>query len=493
MMRFQSSVLCIALVALAIAAANADDRIVNLPGLPASLANLEMYSGAVVVNATHQRSLFYMLAMSQGDKNSDPLVAFLNGGPGCSSLGGGMMSECGPFFPDANGNLLENPNSWNKIANLLVVESPSGVGFSTSQNTADYNTGDVQTAQDWLAFLLIFLAKYPQFANRPFHIAGESYGGHYIPQLAKAILDSNAAGINPKINLVSYMAGNPWTDTTIDNMYTAQSWWARAINSYETWNGMATYCDFGKIGPLAALEVAQYNAPDPLKCQKFVTASTNEMGNIDIYEIYQDVCLAGPDGRVGARNNHGAHLLKALAKGPDAHLTILGHLGRRILEAEKSRPQKLRRDPPVEPCIDDFVQTYLNRADVQAAIHAPTLSYGWMDCSNIVNYSYNDLLASVLPLIQTLTKSGIRMLMYTGDHDGIIASLATTTNVRALNLTVVQNWRPWIGSDQQVAGFVETYNGMTLATVRGAGHMVPYIQPARAFDLFSRWVNNKPL
>lgn len=51
---------------------------------------------------------------------------------------------------------------------------------------------------------------YPQFANHSFWITGESYAGHYIPELAKLILDENAAG-NPIINLEGFMAGNPWT------------------------------------------------------------------------------------------------------------------------------------------------------------------------------------------------------------------------------------------------------------------------------------------
>lgn len=36
-------------------------------------------------------------------------------GPGCSSIGGGMLSELGPFYPTPDGtHLQQNPNSWNK-------------------------------------------------------------------------------------------------------------------------------------------------------------------------------------------------------------------------------------------------------------------------------------------------------------------------------------------------------------------------------------------
>jgi carboxypeptidase C (cathepsin A) len=33
-------------------------------------------------------------------------------------------------------------------------------------------------------FLTGFVAKYPEFANRPFFITGESYAGHYVPAIS---------------------------------------------------------------------------------------------------------------------------------------------------------------------------------------------------------------------------------------------------------------------------------------------------------------------
>lgn len=53
-------------------------------------------------------------------------MKFLIGGPGCSSIGGGLMTENGPFSPDKNGKLILNPYSWNTVANVLYLESPAG-------------------------------------------------------------------------------------------------------------------------------------------------------------------------------------------------------------------------------------------------------------------------------------------------------------------------------------------------------------------------------
>ena len=53
------------------------------------------------------------------------LTELLLAGPGCSSLGG-FLGENGPWWPNAENQLVENPYSWNRIANMLYLESPAG-------------------------------------------------------------------------------------------------------------------------------------------------------------------------------------------------------------------------------------------------------------------------------------------------------------------------------------------------------------------------------
>lgn len=43
-------------------------------------------------------------------------------GPGCSSVGGGFLTEMGPWYPRQDRSLKANPHSWNKWANMLFVE-----------------------------------------------------------------------------------------------------------------------------------------------------------------------------------------------------------------------------------------------------------------------------------------------------------------------------------------------------------------------------------
>ena len=87
-------------------------------------------------------------------------------------------------------------------ANVLFLESPAGVGFSYSNTTSDFEKGgDKKTASDNYVFLLNWLERFPEYKNRDFYISGESYAGHYVPQLARTILHHNKKANKTLVNL----------------------------------------------------------------------------------------------------------------------------------------------------------------------------------------------------------------------------------------------------------------------------------------------------
>uniref|UniRef100_A0A453AUS7 Carboxypeptidase n=1 Tax=Aegilops tauschii subsp. strangulata TaxID=200361 RepID=A0A453AUS7_AEGTS len=181
------------------------DRVEALPGQPSGV-DFSQYAGYVTVDPAAGRALFYYLAEAvggNGDGSSSkgkPLLLWLNGGPGCSSLGYGAMEELGPFRVMSDGKTLyRNPYSWNHAANVLFLESPAGVGYSYSNTTADYGrSGDNRTAEDAYLFLANWMERFPEYKGREFYITGESYAGHYVPQLAHAILRHASPAINLK-------------------------------------------------------------------------------------------------------------------------------------------------------------------------------------------------------------------------------------------------------------------------------------------------------
>jgi serine carboxypeptidase-like clade 2 len=89
-------------------------------------------------------------------------------------------------------------------ANVLFLESPAGVGFSYSNTSSDYDkSGDQRTADDAFVFMINWIERFPEYKGRAFYISGESYAGHYVPQLATAILSHN---INSKSNIINLKA-----------------------------------------------------------------------------------------------------------------------------------------------------------------------------------------------------------------------------------------------------------------------------------------------
>lgn len=125
------------------------------------------------------------------DPVKDPVVLWLNGGPGCSSMLG-MLYENGPLmFKKNTTEMYINKNAWNQKANVIYLESPSGVGFSIGKSKSDLIANDTTTAHENLLALKLFFIKFPSFKKNDFYITGESYAGIYIPTLARAVLDSN--------------------------------------------------------------------------------------------------------------------------------------------------------------------------------------------------------------------------------------------------------------------------------------------------------------
>ena len=161
-----------------------------------------------------EKHIFYWYTESQRDPAADPVAFWTNGGPGCSGLYG-FGTEMGPYHFQADGTVKENPYTWNKIAGMLYVEQPAGVGFSYSENTDDYKTGDEQAALDNYEVIKAFFRKFPERKTNDFYLSSESYGGHYIPQLALTIIERD---VDNEINLKGFAVGNAYVEPTSNDV-----------------------------------------------------------------------------------------------------------------------------------------------------------------------------------------------------------------------------------------------------------------------------------
>ena len=144
-------------------------------------------------------SLFYWLTPARNGNASAPLLVWLNGGPGSSSMMG-LFMELGPYTLLADGSGLGPPRaaSWNAEFNVVFVDQPAGTGFSVATSDAGYVNNQSEVGTSFVAFLLAFYEAHPELTANELWLTGESYAGKYIPAIANAILAGGDAtsGIN---------------------------------------------------------------------------------------------------------------------------------------------------------------------------------------------------------------------------------------------------------------------------------------------------------
>ncbi|CAA2970134.1 serine carboxypeptidase-like 40, partial [Olea europaea subsp. europaea] len=308
------------------------DRIRRLPGQPQ--VGFRQYGGYITVNKTAGRAFYYYFAEADEHlRKSLPLLLWLNGGPGCSSLGYGALQEIGPFRVNSDGKTLnKNKFAWNHAANMLFLESPAGVGFSYSNTTTDIvKGGDRRTAIDNYIFLLNWLERFPEYKNRNFYISGESYAGHFVPQLAHTILHHNKKANRTIINLKGIIIGNAVINYETDTKGMYEYYATHALISDQTLYQIQKFCNFS-TKPL--------NQSD--ECNEALDEADADTDGLDVYNIYASLC-------------------------PDSEFT------------SNSKKTSVKN---FDPCSDDYVYMYLNRPDVQEALHANVtkLHYNWQSC-----------------------------------------------------------------------------------------------------------------
>ncbi|XP_042492135.1 serine carboxypeptidase-like 34 isoform X1 [Macadamia integrifolia] len=435
------------------------DRVIRLPGQPE--VSFKQYAGYVTVNESHGRALFYWFFEAVNKTEKQPLLLWLNGGPGCSSIGYGEAEELGPFLIQKGvPELRFNNYSWNKAANLLFVESPVGVGFSYTNTSNDINElGDTITAKDSYTFLVNWFERFPQYKSHDFYISGESYAGHYVPELAEVIFDTNKnVSKEEYINFKGFMIGNSLLDDDTDQTGMIDYAWDHAVISDRVYNDIKQNCNF------SVEELTK-------KCNDALNEYFDVYNIIDMYSLYTPTCV---DTNVTVR-------IQQKIKG--------------VAPKSFSKFDRWHRRPAgYDPCVSDYSEVYFNRQDVQKALHAnvTNIPYPWTHCSNNITF-WNDAPSSMLPIIRKLIDGGLRVWVYSGDTDGRIPVTATRYTLRKLGLNITKDWSPWYTNHEQVGGWTIIYDGLTFVTVRGAGHQVPTFVPRKAFQLIEHFLANETL
>jgi cathepsin A (carboxypeptidase C) len=432
-------------------------------------AGVKQYSG--YLDIAEDKHLFFWFFEARFRPDEAPLVLWLNGGPGCSSSTG-LLFELGPCnIADGGRSTTRNQHSWNTHANMIFLDQPVNVGYSYADDGTTVNNSPV-AGQDVYAFLELFLNRFSKYSHLPFHIAAESYGGIYAPNIASVIHKENQAlslAPNPrikKINLASVILANGLT------------------NPYIQYGSIADYACEGPFPVYPDPDGPQCTAlrtKEPT-CQRLVQACYNFNSKLACVpaQLYCNSQLFGP----------------------------LSQLGLNLYDVRKKCDKQKDKDGPLCYQQMGWIETWMNNPENKAALGVDP-SRDFESCNMEVNQAFTfqgDGAHNSALLLPDLVNDGVRLLVYAGNADMMCNYIGNERWVEALESKFQDEFAAaestsWVTRKQhKVAGTVRTAGGngftagnVTFVTVFDAGHMVPFDQPEAALDLITRWIYNIPL
>ncbi|KAI4123043.1 MAG: hypothetical protein LQ347_006298 [Umbilicaria vellea] len=411
------------------------------PGVLGVDPGVKQYSG-YLDDEENDKHLFYWFFESRSDPKTDPVVLWLNGGPGCSSLTG-LFLELGPSSIDENLNMVYNPYSWNSNASVIFLDQPVNVGFSYSGSSVS-NT--VAAGKDVYALLTLFFKQFPEYAHQDFHIAGESYAGHYIPVFTSEILSHKRTNINLK----SVLIGNGLTD---------------GLTQYEYYRPMA--CGAG--GWPAVLDESECQAMDNAlpRCQSLIENcyQSGSVWSCVPASIYCNNALLAPYQRTGQ------NVYDVRGKCEDSGNLCYKQLG--------------------------WITSWLNKKEVMKSLGAEVDSYD--SCNFDINRNFlfqGDWMQPFHRLVPAILEK-IPVLIYAGDADFICNWLGNHAWTEALEWPGKKAFNQVSLSDLKLGGSgrntgqVKSSGNFTFMRLHAGGHMVPLDQPESSLDFFNRWIGGE--
>ncbi|GKT71806.1 carboxypeptidase Y [Colletotrichum tofieldiae] len=397
------------------------------------------------------KHLFFWFAESRGDPANDPLVLWMSGGPGASSVAFGLFEELGPCLIEKPGAAKGNEYAWNTNANVLFVDQPVRVGYSYSDDPVKTLA---EATEDMYRFLTAFIAEYPRFATQDFYIIGESFGGTWVPALARAIDYKQSSSMAHVVRATS-----PGNASHLINL-----------------KGIG-------LGNAQLSQSLQWPGFYPTGC----------MGDEPLFNA--SACAAMEAGMAEC-----VAMLEICAGSADVCGPVLDRCRRQsvflILETGLN-PYDFRKPCKVPGlCFEEalWVEEYLNSTEAREALGVPL----GVQFSNVDEELGADFVASgdmaVDPIgwVEDLLAKDYRVLIYAGNKDWFCNAegerrMADGIRWKHQGGFQAARARDW-SVRGHVAGDLKEYGRLAFAEVYDAGHMVPADKPEEALFLINSWL-----
>ncbi|PBP28759.1 alpha/beta-hydrolase [Diplocarpon rosae] len=410
--------------------------------------NVKSYSGYVDVSED-EHIFFWFFEARNTDPSQAPLTAWINGGPGSSSMIG-IFEGNGPCSIDIDGKVHNNPYSFIRLPDATCPDYARDIGtcgtYSYPNLTLTADTTRNAAPKFWKT-LQGFMGAFPQYSRNAFHFATESYGGLYGPIFSEYIKAQNALNISgaQHISLESLSIGNGWFDSLIQH---------QANYNFTVYPGN-TY------------DYSPFNA----QVQS---------------QLYNN--LYGPGNCVDQIKDCVARGISETCWSAEKFCTSnVGFMFDKYSDRNEYDVRELIRDRlPYSPYI-----SYLNRAEVRAAIgafqnfaHRSLAVYQAFTLSGDVIREYGSVSA-----VRKLVEQDITGTRITCNWLGVEA-VADEVNPPGFSSAGYANLTT---SDNQVHGQVKQAGKFSFVRVYESGHDVSLQQPLAALEIFERAINGKDI
>ena len=358
--------------------------------------------------------------------------------------------ELGPCNVNRNGtDTIFNQHSWNSNANVIFLDQPVGTGFSYS-NKSKISTS-AEAAKDVYVFLRLFKDAFPKYSELRFHISGESYAGHYIPWIAKVIVDENqkASQKSEMINLETIAIGNGITDAVVQNDH---------------------YVPF-------------------LRNPKYGQILSDQV--IEKMERLSPVCKLAGQGCYRTENPFVCAPSELICS--KIFLDPYGEAGLNFYDV---------RLKPNDPILDDYsdaIEKWVNQEWVLEELGA-RISHTGCDDKVFKRFAMaGDEGLPVMRIIPSLLQANLSILIYAGDADYICNWMGNKAWVLNLDWEGKQGMneakdQEWVSKTTgKAAGEFRFYGNLVFANVYDAGHFVPFNQPIHSLEMIQNWIKNRNL
>ncbi|KAI4131863.1 MAG: hypothetical protein LQ347_002799 [Umbilicaria vellea] len=446
----------------------------------------QSWAGQISVPGTTNDELFFWLFAAEDQAQSDDLIIWLNGGPGCSSLDG-LTSENGPlaFYGNATVPIL-NPYSWTKLANVVYIDQPVGTGNSDGSDQA---TTNAQVTADFYNWLKAFYEVFPDLKSKSTHLIGESYAGVFIPYFTQAILANKAElGLNLKsIAIGDGSIGNyaAMTDVTIVKYIEEQKMMLDIPNDIlTTFEDASEACGFTSVlkgltyPPTGNMVVPGDPESDNFKRSVERRQASNTTGSCDISPTTPAMVNTSIYG--------------ACYGGCATWSTAADYLtGYRPCFSVYGIQYNCGNIPNTTPFID-----YLSLPGVREAIHAPNKTFAYCNSTILDTLASEMVTPPAYTLIPSILEAGIPVHLYSGDYDLLLNHIGTELVIQNMTWCGKQGFQSPPDKNFTFAGDISGdiagnwgyERGLSYHHITNAGHAVPHDQPAKAFAFIRDFV-----